>query len=90
MVPAIVLGRMGSLIRDVGNTTLEHAFSNVLKLYAIARRQAELTSRDVFPNLHRPSPTSLARGAAGPIEGSLDLAEYFVRECEATVRELMF
>lgn len=68
-----------------GNTTLDHAFLNVLKLYDVARRHLlscgpslDPQSRTIFPNLVREKPTLLARGASGPIKGALDLAEYFV------------
>jgi hypothetical protein len=67
-----------------GNTTLEHAFLNVLKVYDVARRHLlscggpESEGQDVYPNLVREKRTLLARGASGPLQGGLHLAEYFV------------
>ncbi|KAF8311633.1 nucleoside hydrolase [Clavulina sp. PMI_390] len=65
-----------------GNTVVDRAFLNVLKVYNVARKHLaqtlqSATSRSVFPNLTKDTPTILAKGAARPIEGSLDLAEYF-------------
>jgi len=65
-----------------GNTTIDHAFDNVLKVYDVAR--GHILSRGgpdphtIYPNLFREKPTLVARGATGPIEGGVDVAEYFV------------
>ena len=68
-----------------GNTSREPALVNVLKIYHVLRTHVnarpDLVSR--FPNLHGSKKTRVARGASGPLEGSLDLAEYFVRLCLA-------
>lgn len=67
-----------------GNTALDRAFLNVLKIYNVARQHlvSHTGANDhkdaIFPNLTKTTPTLLARGAAGPIQGALDLAEYFV------------
>ena len=63
-----------------GNTTQDRTFSNILKLYHILYRHImhfpEENNR--FPGLQRAKKTKLAKGAQGPLEGILDLAEYFV------------
>lgn len=64
-----------------GNTTLDNAFLNVLKVYNVARRHllsCGPESQGIFPNLVREKRTLLARGASAPLEGGLHLAEYFV------------
>lgn len=72
---------MPRLIR-IGNTVLLKASENILKVYQIAQKQIDAFPDDAsrFPNFkqgsgHRPI---YARGAAGPIEGAMNLAEYFV------------
>ncbi|KZO99659.1 nucleoside hydrolase [Calocera viscosa TUFC12733] len=63
-----------------GNSTLEHTFNNVLKVYAMVQQHLEEHPNDSerFPNYARSGQTTiLAKGRAGPIAGELNLAEYF-------------
>lgn len=61
-----------------GNTELDKAHTNIFKVYQLTHKHLEAHPEDThrFPNLkNRPI---LAKGAAGPLEGALNLAEYFV------------
>ncbi|CAE6459232.1 unnamed protein product [Rhizoctonia solani] len=60
-----------------GNTDLEHAYTNVLKVYQLVLDHLERCpdDRSRFPNLK--SRTKLCAGATGPLSGVPHLAEYF-------------
>ncbi|KDQ17407.1 hypothetical protein BOTBODRAFT_144237 [Botryobasidium botryosum FD-172 SS1] len=62
-----------------GNTTIDHVYTNVLKIYQIVQRYLDANPEDMprFPNLSREPRTILARGAARPLAGELGLAEYY-------------
>jgi hypothetical protein len=63
-----------------GNTSLPKAVVNILKVYQVIDRHLKRYPHDAprFPGFNLPRRTVLAAGAAGPLEGELDLAEYFV------------
>ncbi|KDQ15052.1 hypothetical protein BOTBODRAFT_109252, partial [Botryobasidium botryosum FD-172 SS1] len=60
-----------------GNTAIDRVHINVLKVYQVLRKHLEANPVDKpkCPNLNKG--TIFARGAAGPLEGELGLAEYF-------------
>ncbi|EJD43942.1 nucleoside hydrolase [Auricularia subglabra TFB-10046 SS5] len=62
-----------------GNTDLDHAYNNVLKIYDAVQRHCDRHPEDArrFEHLSARPRAMLSRGASGPIEGSLELAEYF-------------
>ncbi|KAH7090866.1 nucleoside hydrolase [Auriculariales sp. MPI-PUGE-AT-0066] len=62
-----------------GNTTVDHAYDNVLKVYEVVRRHCASHPEDAhrFQHLSHAKKTMLAKGAKGPFEGKLELAEYF-------------
>ncbi|KAG8937097.1 hypothetical protein FRC03_007798 [Tulasnella sp. 419] len=60
-----------------GNTTLPKACQNVFKVYQLIKHHIDLHPEDAqrFPNWgNRPA---FAKGAEGPLEGTMNLAEYF-------------
>ncbi|KAF9518893.1 hypothetical protein BS47DRAFT_1413108 [Hydnum rufescens UP504] len=62
-----------------GNTSRDQAVTNILKVFHIMGTHLmgnpQLVSQ--FPNSRRTEKTRVARGASGPLEGSLNLAAYF-------------
>ncbi|KAG8983037.1 hypothetical protein FRB90_006357, partial [Tulasnella sp. 427] len=59
------------------NTTVEKAYNNIFKVYQVIQQHLDAHPEDIdrFPNFgHRPL---FAKGAQGPLQGEMNLAEYF-------------
>jgi len=66
-----------------GNTTVDKAHANILKLYQLIHKHIEAHPEDTKRFINFPTHSGVkpiyAKGANGPLKGSLNLAEYFVR-----------
>ncbi|KAF8321440.1 putative hydrolase [Cantharellus anzutake] len=62
-----------------GNTTVDKASLNIQKLYHVLDRHIAQHpgEKNRFAGLQTTTKTKLVKGASGPLEGTLDLAEYF-------------
>ncbi|KAG8929238.1 hypothetical protein FRC01_004640 [Tulasnella sp. 417] len=64
----------------IGNTTVDKAYNNTFKVYQVIQTHLDAHPEDVrrFPNFrkdgHKPF---YAKGAQGPLQGQMNLAEYF-------------
>lgn len=78
-VPSTSNPRM-KLIMTVGNTVLPKATNNILKVYQLIQKHIDAYPGDAakFPNFKQAKRPIFAKGAAGPLRGRMDLAEYFV------------
>ncbi|KAK2467831.1 hypothetical protein APHAL10511_000126 [Amanita phalloides] len=68
-----------AFIVTFGNTERDACYNNILKTYQAVNRHLEAHPHDRsrFPNFHQECKAILARGADGPLEGSVYSAMYF-------------
>ena len=66
-------------IPQFGNTSLDNAYNNILKIYGVLDRHVTEydPEMDRFPALRQKKKALLIRGAAGPLDGPGHSAAYF-------------